>query len=636
METNRERILDALDIYSEPNTSFLFASAVRMLGFPGPVFNKDTYSTAVGTRLNVDVDLSRIPHSLNSKKLYPYIRSAIREASSSESEIEFLISDIISKFSEIIDYVNPEASYGEWDKQIAALTLHATTWYEQPFDSTVKEWKKYELHYNPDLSAEDLEKAIDYRKELYDKFLASDIYRRFYSVMEDMNVVAGLIDAALLENHCEHDFFYFQSKAGGVLTHKLRTYDLHRYSGVNSDRINSLFKDRDFYYAVPPSESLLPELKEQIECYRNNGIWNMTKLSYIQVIAADEETRKGNLASYFSDFHRYVNTFNDDGTLRDLGPIFYDLFELWHEVSYWKGDGAFPKFPCKDIEIIFEKELIRYVCITYFVYLINRKNVYFDVYTLFPGLTADTILNYLYKENHFLDKNDFLKYEEIAEESGYIYQPFEGFYRNIESTRDAKKHQKAEAQKESDKPALPDATLFIAELEKGKVMAGFDTDPVATKLAEAVVEASEDTACPVEGKLSDAEVYRDAHLLYGKLCTLKIIKSTSPSSYRWCAKNMSDNKARAILGYLCYMMWRYIMPDNDQIDRTVFCSIIQSNYDHNTIGTYARDFKKQYEIKIGRIAEDGKKHKSIPSGIKRDIDKIFADLQKEGYFRKPY
>ena len=90
METNRDRILDTLDIYSDSNTSFLFAKAVRMLGFPGPIINRDAYSTTVGTKLNVEVDLSRIPHSLNSKKLYPFIRSAVREVS---AKIRNLVAD---------------------------------------------------------------------------------------------------------------------------------------------------------------------------------------------------------------------------------------------------------------------------------------------------------------------------------------------------------------------------------------------------------------------------------------------------------------------------------------------------------------------------------------------------------------
>lgn len=636
METNRDRILDTLDIYSDSNTSFLFAKAVRMLGFPGPIINRDAYSTTVGTKLNVEVDLSRIPHSINSKRIYPFIRSAIRESSNDEREIEFLVSDIISKFSGIIDYVNPEASYCQLDKQIAALTLHATTWYETPFDSTKQEWRKYELHYDPNLSEEELDKAVDYREELYVKFMKSDLYSRVYSVMEDMNVVAGLIDAALLENHCEYDFFYFQRKAGGTLTNKLRAFDLHRYSGVNADRINSLYRDRIFYNAIPPCESLLPELIDQINNYRNTGTWNMTKLSYLQVIAVKEEERRSNLQSYFSDYHRYVYMLNDDGILRDLGPIFFDLFEMWEEVHYWKTGGMFPKFPCKDIESVFEHELIRYICITYFIYLTNPKDIYFDVYTLFPGLTVNTILDFLSKENHFIDKNDFDKYEEQAEAAGYIYQPFEGFYNSRESTRDAKKRNAEGNEQHSPTSIIVDTDVLINSL--GKDGSLFDKTVKVAKeldLPQGDEEQPDESILP-DSKLNDAENYKLAHKLYGKLCSLKFIKPSSTTSYVWCSRKYTDNKARAILGYLCYMMWRYFMPENDQMDRAVFCSIIQSKFDRDTIGRYARDFKLQYGDGNEPVKDDGKRHKSIPADIKKDIDKIFEDLQKEGYYSNPY
>ena len=92
-----------------------------------------------------------------------------------------------------------------------------------------------------------MEVAVQYRLKLFHDYFKSDIPGTVHSLIATMRTVAGLIDAALLENEYSLDFFYFQKAAHCVLTYTLDSHDISDNSGVNKDRIDERIFNRSYY-----------------------------------------------------------------------------------------------------------------------------------------------------------------------------------------------------------------------------------------------------------------------------------------------------------------------------------------------------------------------------------------------------
>lgn len=438
MDSHRDIVLNTLDIYASNNTSALFAKAIRLLGYPGSAADRTDIDLIVDSADIVNVDMNRIPHSIDGPKLYPHVRSAIAEYKSKPSELEFFICDVITKFKDISAYVYPASKPGGYDSQIQAFSLLASIDHYNPADSVLNEWKKYEAYCNPKLTEEQLQEAVQYRLELFHKYMGGPVHGRVHSIIEDMKTVASLIDAALLENGLDKDYFSYQQDAKCILTYELDTYDISENSGVNPDRIKDKLFVRTFYYDVPPCGLLIPELRDQIAEYRNTGVWNMTRKSYIKVIAAPDDVRKANLSDYLTRYHRYVYTLNEEGSIRELFVVFYGLFEQWQELRFFEDNNTFAPHPCREIVKLFHQQLVHHIAMAYFVYLVTDEDAWYDIYTLYPGLKHKEIEDYLCEENHFMSHEDFTKHEKENPSRGERYEPFPGYYSKIEQQQQKK------------------------------------------------------------------------------------------------------------------------------------------------------------------------------------------------------
>lgn len=438
MDSHRDIVLNTLDVYASNNTSALFAKAIRLLGYPGSAADRTDIDLIVDSADIVNVDMNRIPHSIDGPKLYPHVRSAIAEYKSKPSELEFFICDVITKFKDISAYVYPASKPGGYDSQIQAFSLLASIDHYNPADSVLNEWKKYEAYCNPKLTEEQLQEAVQYRLELFHKYMSGPIHGRVHSIIEDMKTVASIIDAALLENGLDKDFFQYQQDAKCILTYELDVYDISENSGVNPDRIKDKLFIRSFYYGVPPCGLLIPELRNQIAEYRNTGVWNMTRKSYVKVIAAPDDVRKGNLSDYLTRYHRYVYTLNEEGSIRELFVVFYGLFEQWQELRFFEDNNTFAPHPCREIVKLFHQQLVHHIAMAYFVYLVTDEDAWYDIYTLYPGLKHKEIEDYLCEENHFMSHEDFTKHEKENPSRGERYEPFPGYYSKIEQQQQKK------------------------------------------------------------------------------------------------------------------------------------------------------------------------------------------------------
>ncbi len=438
MDSHRDIVLNTLDIYASNNTSALFAKAIRLLGYPGSAADRTDIDLIVDSADIVNVDMNRIPHSIDGPKLYPHVRSAIAEYKSKPSELEFFICDVITKFKDISAYVYPASKPGGYDSQIQAFSLLASIDHYNPADSVLNEWKKYEAYCNPKLTEEQLQEAVQYRLELFHKYMSGPIHGRVHSIIEDMKTVASIIDAALLENGLDKDYFQYQQDAKCILTYELDAYDISENSGVNPDRIKDKLFVRTFYYDVPPCGLLIPELRDQIAEYRNTGVWNMTRKSYIKVIAAPDDVRKANLSDYLTRYHRYVYTLNEEGSIRELFVVFYGLFEQWQELRFFEDNNTFAPHPCREIVKLFHQQLVHHIAMAYFVYLVTDEDAWYDIYTLYPGLKHKEIEDYLCEENHFMSHEDFTKHEKENPSRGERYEPFPGYYSKIEQQQQKK------------------------------------------------------------------------------------------------------------------------------------------------------------------------------------------------------
>ncbi len=428
MDTYRDVVLNALDIYSKENTNLLFLKAVRLLGFPGSAADRDTIDSIVDSARDISVFLKEIPLDFDSHKLYPSIRSTIAAYKDKPAELEFFICDIIAKFNGISRYLYPIPASGDYDTQVAAFTLWNTTQHYHPADSVLNEWRKYERRCNPSLSDEGIERAVNYRLELFQKFIDSDYYRYVFATYNTLRYVASLIDAALLECGYDQDYFYFQKSANSVLTYELDSIDLYSSSGVNPERIKKKWFDRCFYQDVAPSGLLLWDFRDEVAEYRSTGVWNMTRELYTKVIAAPNDIRKANLNTYLSCYKDYVYLLNEDQSIREMSAVFYDLYELWGEVTFFLKNDTFAPHPCREMVKLLREQFVHHLAYAYFIYLINSKTSWFDIYSLYPGVKKEEVEDFLCEEFHFLSHEDFAKYEKELPSIGKRYEPFPGFY----------------------------------------------------------------------------------------------------------------------------------------------------------------------------------------------------------------
>ena len=664
----RETVLNALDGFSRDNTSLLFAKAVRLLGFPGPASKRHDSDAIVESADMISIQMGKLPLSLDLRELYQNIRSAICECKDNEKELEFFICDVITKFSNLSAYVFPKVKGKCWDEQIAALTLFKTTDHYNPADSIINEWRKYEQYCVPTISNADLEAAVNHRLKLFHNYFKDPVHGPIHSIIASMKAVASLIDAALLENDCEQDFFYFQRKAHCVITYELDSYDLSDNSGVNRDRIDEKLFDRTYYHDLAPNGLLLPELMDQINDYRNNGTWNFTRRSYLSIIAAPEDIRQANLSQYLSEYRNYVYLLNEDGILREMLAVFYDLYKIWEECRHWYHKTTFFPYPCPEIVNLFRQQTVHYIALAYFIYMINPKTCRFDIYTLYPGIKREEVKEFICNQYRFLSEKDFDRHEKEIEAIPNLYEPFHGYYssKEKEALAPAPVEKQATVSFDIPNPFASIAKQFqefqsstnlgeqfksIADQAKEvqenmiehmrKVVEEHDRalmpelEPEAPENEDELVEEEEDNELEVEGKVTGAESYRRATMLCSRLCGLGLIKYRSKTTYKWLGKGLSDTKSRLAIGYLCFMFWKYFLHGMGQIDQIVFCDLIRSDYNQETIGTYARDFRLQDDIASKRKNPDNKKHKVVPADIKEKIDKLFKEFDNSGYFRNP-
>jgi hypothetical protein len=555
-----------------------------------------------------------------------------------------------------------------WDEQVRAYTLLKTTDHYDSADSVLAEWRKYEKWCDPKLTEEQLDAAVNYRLELFHNFFKEDEHGVVCDIHEAMKALAGIIDCALLENECDHDFFYYQEKSGSILTYDLEPYDIYNNAGVNEKRITKRLFDRDYYQEIPPCGLLLPELRDQISDYRNTATWNMTKPTYSKIIAAPDDIRRANLLDYLGAFRHYVWLYNEDGILRELQAVFYDLYRIWEDVTYFlENHFTFP-YPCWDMVKLFREQTVHYIALTYYVYMLHEKTCRYDIYTLYRGIKKEEVVHFLCEEFHFLSPADFDKHEKEIEGIKKLYQPFPGYYSStdeeevhptqvevpalapkssLEALAEAAK-QMSDPQKNQD--FLDQLELITASMRHSsdvfvnylrKIVEDHDK-AAASKQAETSTvsegnnaEIADTDETEVEGKVTGAETYRDATLLCTRLCGLELIKYRSKTTYKWVGKGLSDTKSRLALGYLCFMFWKYILHGMGQIDQIVFCDLIHSDYNSETIGTYARDFRLQDDIACNRKPQDNKNHKVVPPAVKKKIDDLFDELEKIGYFKNP-
>lgn len=429
MNSYREAVLNALDIYSELNTELLFAKAQRLMGFPGPAYKRDNIDAIVESADFVQVDLKALPKGLDGPKLYPLIRSTIAAYKDKPDELEFFICDVIGKFSKLSAYLYPASRAMGYDDQVLAFTFIAASQNYHPADSVINEWRKYEKSFSANLSDEELEEAVKYRIKLVQSFIHSKYYNPVLVIAGDMKCVASLIDAALLENGCENDYFYYQIAGRSVLTHELDEFDIYNNSGVNQDRIHKKLFERSFYQSVEPCTLLLPALREEIAEYRCTGTWNMTRTVYIKVIADPEEFRKSNPYYFFAQYQHYIYLLNEEQETRDFTPVFHSLYEMWGEVCFFLDNNKFAPFPCKDIVKLFREQFVYHLAYTYFIYLLNRKKAWFDIYTLCPGVKKEEIEGWICDERHFMSHKEFAEHEAELPKVGERYEPFPGFYK---------------------------------------------------------------------------------------------------------------------------------------------------------------------------------------------------------------
>lgn len=428
METHRDAILDALELYSRDNTFSLFVKATRLLGFPGPASNRNDIAAIVDSGDIISVDMKKIPLSLDGQRLYPSIRSAVAAIKDKPEELEFFICDVISKFSSISTLLYPTPKAGGYADQVAAFTLLKTTDHYHPADSVLNEWRKYELSCNPNLEEEVLQDAVNYRLELFHKYMGGDIHGRVHSIIEDMKTVASLIDAALLENGCVKDYFYYQEQSKLILTYELDEYDLSENSGVNLERIKEKALTRSFYKSVAPSGLLLPQLRDEIYEFRKAGVWNMTRPVYIKVIAASDDIKNSNLDKYLFNYQHFVDLKNDFNNVRNLGPIFHDLFEEWGESAVLSNRFRYVAYPCWDESELFRQQVVRHIAYVYYVYLITNQGEYVDIEKIYPGVESKRLEQIICDELRLMSHDSFS--ENVIRTSEYEdhYEPYPGFY----------------------------------------------------------------------------------------------------------------------------------------------------------------------------------------------------------------
>lgn len=447
MDDYRNEVLDILDVYSRDNTTFLFVKAIRLLGFPGPASDRQNIDLIVDSASIVNVDMKRIPLSLDGKKLYPIIRSAVSEYKNKPNELDFFIRDVISKFGGISDLVYPNALNSGYNEQIAAYTLLKSTEHYNPADSVLDEWRKYEYFLKPGISTSILDTAVNYRLELFHKYMSGDIHGRVQSIIGDMRTVAGMLDAALLENDCEKDFFYYQEQSKVILTYELDEYDRYSNSTASSSFILGKLADRSFYKCVPPSGLILPELRDEIYEYRHSGVWNMTRPVYSKVIAAPSDIREFNLEKYLTTYQRFVYTTNDYNSIRNLGPLFKDLFDEWGESAVLNNRFRFVPYPCWDMSELFSRQVINHVAYVYYVYLITNQGEYVDLERIYPGIEKKDIEQIICDERRLMSHESFAENEKRVTEYEDHYEPFPGFYYKNNTTTTAESKESAALEK---------------------------------------------------------------------------------------------------------------------------------------------------------------------------------------------
>ena len=154
----------------------------------------------------------------------------------------------------------------------------------------------------------------------------------------------------------------------------------------------------------------------------------MTRPLYIEVIAAPNDVRKGNLSDYLTKFQRYVSRCNEDGRTRELFPVFYDLFRLWEDVVFFTNALNYCPHPCRNFDKLFREQAVHHIALAYLTYLFNSKTQWFDIYTLYPGLKKKEVEDILCVEYHFLSHDDFAKHEKELPAIGNRYEPFPGYY----------------------------------------------------------------------------------------------------------------------------------------------------------------------------------------------------------------
>lgn len=94
----------------------------------------------------------------------------------------------------------------------------------------------------------------------------------------------------------------------------------------------------------------------------------------------------------------------------------------------------------------------------------------------------------------------------------------------------------------------------------------------------------------------------DANLILLKLKNKKFVKDEK-GSYRWIKNDIES------LSYLCYKFSSHLLGEESQIEVTLFCQRIQSGFNRQTIGRYARAYKSG--------------EKKIDDNIRQEIDDFF-------------
>ena len=435
MESHRDTVLNALDVFTSDSISTLFYKALNMLGFPGRCSDKEVTSMVVENASFISVDIKKLPLSVEWRKLYIELRSAISELKNNKDELSFFIIDVISKFSTISSFVYPIVQSGGYEAQVRAFTLLKSTVSYKPSNSVLNEWRKYEAYCNPDLKEDELNKAVAYRLELFQNFIKSDVSGPINTLIDSLKVIACLIDASLLENYIEWDYFRYQDEAHSVLAYELDPYDISTYSGVSISRINSLLDYRYNYRNIIPGELLLTELDRQISSYRATSIWNITMPSYLSIIAAEPDIRQANLDNCFYRFIKHVGKTGDDGQPVALGPFFKVLMNLWVDVTYLLVSEDKTFYHCPEFVALYRQEILHRIAYTYYLYLINHSYSIVDIYSLCPELERKEVMRFLCVESNFLSSREFKRLEKDKLKLYDVYEPWEGYFSDIDKEK---------------------------------------------------------------------------------------------------------------------------------------------------------------------------------------------------------